>query len=52
MKTLTQYQEEIKALMKKVGDIDAKCTAELRDISETELSVKNELLDTVVNKTG
>jgi HK97 family phage major capsid protein len=49
MKTLMQYREEIKALMKKVRDIDEKCENENRDISATELSVKNELLDAVEN---
>lgn len=47
MKTLTQYREDIKNLMKKVADIDAKCVAENREISDAELALKNELLDTV-----
>jgi len=47
MKTLTQYREDIKNLMKKVGDIDTKCVAESREIAEAELALKNELLDTV-----
>jgi len=47
MKTLNQYREDIKALMKKAGDIDAKVTAENRDPSEAEISLKNEILDTV-----
>jgi HK97 family phage major capsid protein len=47
LKTLTQYREEIKALMKKAGDIDAKCTAENRELTEAELALKNEILDTV-----
>lgn len=47
MKTLTQYREDIKNLMKKVGDIDAKCVAENREVTEAELALKNELLDTV-----
>lgn len=47
MKTITQYKEDISALMKKAGDIDAKCVAESRDLSEAELSLKNEILDTV-----
>ncbi len=45
MKTLTQYREDIARLMKKVGDIDAKCTVENRDPVEAEISLKNELLD-------
>jgi HK97 family phage major capsid protein len=47
MKTLSQYREDIKALMKKAADIDAKVTLENRDPSEAELSLKNEILDTV-----
>ena len=47
MKTISQYREDIKALMKKASDIDAKCTMENRDITEAELSLKNEIMDTV-----
>jgi len=47
MKTLSQYREDIKALMKKAADIDAKITNENRDPQEAELSLKNEILDTV-----
>lgn len=47
MKTITQYREEIKALMKKAADIDAKCVHENREITEAELALKNEILDTV-----
>lgn len=47
MKTMGQYRDDIKALMKKAADIDAKITAENRDPSEAELSLKNEILDTV-----
>ncbi len=47
MKTVTQYREDIKNLMKKVGDIDAKCTSENREPIESEVSLKNEILDTV-----
>ena len=52
MKTLTQYREDIKNLMKKAADIDAKCVAENREITEGELALKNEMLDTVedINK--
>ena len=52
MKTVTQYKEDIKNLMKKVADIDAQATAENREITEAELALKNELLDTVedINK--
>ena len=47
MKTISQYREDIKALMKKAADIDAKITNESRDPQESELSLKNEILDTV-----
>jgi len=47
MKTLTQYREDVANLMKKVGDIDTKCVAENREITEAELALKNEVLDTV-----
>ncbi len=47
MKTMTQYREDIRNLMKKAADIDAKCVNEAREITEAELALKNELLDTV-----
>lgn len=47
MKTVTQYKEDIKALMKKANDIEAKCTLENRDPSAAELNLQNEILDTV-----
>ena len=47
MKTLTQYREDIRNLMKKAGDIDAQCTNENREITEAELALKNEILDAV-----
>ena len=47
MKTVTQYKEDIKALMKKAADIDAKCVNENRDPVEAELTLKDEILDTV-----
>lgn len=46
-KTLSQYRDDIARLMKKVGDIDARCVNENRDITESELALKNELLDGV-----
>lgn len=53
MKTLSQYREDIKALMKKVGDIDAQATTENRELTDAELALKNEILDAVedLNKT-
>lgn len=47
MKTLGQYKEDIKNLMKKAADIDTKCTAENREPNSAELALKNEILDTV-----
>jgi len=53
MKTLSQYREDIKNLMKKAGDIDAQATNENRDLNDSEILLKNEILDTVedLNKT-
>ncbi len=53
MKTISQYKEDVKNLMKKSGDIDAQATAENRELTEAEISLKNEILDTVedLNKT-
>jgi HK97 family phage major capsid protein len=47
MKTASQHRDDIKSLMKKTADIDAKCITENREISEAELSLKNEILDKV-----
>lgn len=47
MKTVSQYKEDIKSLMKKSADIDAKATAENRDLIDSELTLKNEIIDTV-----
>lgn len=47
MKTIGQYREEIKALVKKATDIDARCTAENREPTEAEISLKNEIMDAV-----
>jgi len=47
MKTITQYKEDMKNLMKKVSDIDARCVIENRDPSDQELNIKQEILDTV-----
>ncbi len=53
MKTISQYKEDIKALMKKAEDIDAKAVAENRELTEAEVSLKNDILDGVeeINKT-
>jgi len=53
MKTISQYREDIKALMKKIGDIDAKVQGENRDFTDAEIALKNEIMDTVeeINKT-
>ena len=47
MKTVSQYREDIKSLMKKSADIDAQATAENRELTDAELLLKNEILDTV-----
>ena len=47
MKTVTEYKEDIKRLMKKVADIDNQCVGENRDITSQELGMKNTLLDAV-----
>lgn len=47
MKTISQYKEDIKALMKKAADIDAQCVAETREPRSDELALKNDILDTV-----
>jgi len=53
MKTISQYKEDLKSLMKKSADIDNKAITENRDLAESELALKNEILDTVdeINKT-
>jgi len=53
MKTVSQYKEDIKSLMKKAADMDAKATADNRDLNENEVALKNEIFDTVdeLNKT-
>jgi HK97 family phage major capsid protein len=47
MKTISMYREEIAKLMKKSGDIDAICVNEGRELTEAEISLKNEMMDTV-----
>jgi HK97 family phage major capsid protein len=47
MKTISQYRDDIKALMAKSGDIDAQAVNENRDLTDTEVVLKNEILDTV-----
>jgi len=47
MKTITQYREDVAALMKKIGDMDAKCIAENRDPTEEELNLKTEMMNKV-----
>lgn len=47
MKTITQYREDIAALMTKIGDMDAKCIAENRDPTEEELTLKTEMMNKV-----
>ncbi len=47
MKTISQYREDIANLMKKIGDMDAKCIAENRDPTEEELNLKTEMMNKV-----
>jgi len=47
MKTISQHEEDIKNLMKKVADIEAKCMSENREPNEAELALTNEILDKV-----
>jgi HK97 family phage major capsid protein len=47
MKTITQYKEDIRNLMRKVADLDTKATADNRDLAESELAIKNEIFDTI-----
>jgi len=44
VKTITQYREDIAAMLKASADLDAKATAENRDLVEAEISMKKELL--------
>jgi len=52
MKTISEYQEEIKQLLKRVADIDAKCTTQQRDPTLEEVDVKNDLLDAIEERRG
>jgi HK97 family phage major capsid protein len=45
MKTISQYREDIKSLKKKGDDIEAKATAENRDLTDAELALMNEIGD-------
>lgn len=47
MKTVTQYREDISNLTKKVGDLDAVAIAENRDLNDTEITLKNDILDRI-----
>ena len=52
MKTITQYKSDIKNLMSKIAEFDATAVAENRDLTDSEILIKNEMLDTVeeINK--
>ena len=47
MRTLTQYIEDRKDLMKQSTDIDAKATLENREFSPAELSIKKDIMDRI-----
>lgn len=51
MKTLTQYKEDVKALMKKVEALDNKLIVENREPTADELTLKNEILDAIEDLT-
>lgn len=47
MKTITQYKEDIKALLEKAAEFDAQAIAESRDLTAEEVKKKNGILDKV-----
>ena len=47
MRTITQYREDIASLMKEIGNIDAKCIAENRDLIDEEIDLRNEMMNKV-----
>jgi len=47
MKTIQVYREELRNLMQKSSDMDARAVAENRNLTEDEVSMKNEILDAV-----
>jgi len=47
MKTVTQYKEDIRKLMKSADDVEARATNESRDLKAEEISFINETLDMV-----
>ena len=47
MKTISQLKEEIKMLLDKLADVDARCVTESRDYSETEIALTNSTLKEV-----
>jgi len=47
MKTITQYKEEIKNLRAAAVNFNTKATAENRDLSADEVSLKNEIMDKI-----
>jgi HK97 family phage major capsid protein len=48
MKSITVYKEEIAALMKTAGDMQAKATLENRDLRPDEVTIHNNILDRAV----
>lgn len=47
MLTITQYREKIGLYMKKLADMNARCAAENREMTEEERSLKKEIMDKV-----
>lgn len=47
MKTIEQYQEDISALWKKAGEVDARCVNQQRDPTDDELNYKKDLFEEI-----
>lgn len=47
MKTISQYQEDIRKLNGKLGDINARATNEARDLNAEEIDLKEEIMDMI-----
>jgi HK97 family phage major capsid protein len=52
MKTISKYREDIKALIDQSSEMDARAIAESRDLTEAEVSLKNDILDRVEELTS
>lgn len=52
MKTLTQYREDVKNLLKKINDIETQAQLEARDFRSDEIVLRNEMLDAIEEYEG